>query len=34
MESNYPGEIGQEKLPKDKHHFWNAYYAAEFVSGV
>ena len=34
VESNSPGETGQEKLPKDKYHFGNAYYAAEVVSGV
>ena len=34
MESNSPGEVGQEKLPKNKYHFWNPYFVAEALSGV
>lgn len=29
MESNSPGEMGQEKLPKNKYNLWNPYYVAE-----
>lgn len=28
----FTGEMGQEKLPKNKYYFWNTYYTAEAVS--
>ena len=27
-------QMGQDKLPKNKYHFWNTYYVATAMSGV